>query len=179
MFVSGGNRKDKEKTIFQYGMLRDTWESLPVCAPTRYHALATLNSQLLVVGGLTSTDITSNQVFTWTNDTWKEFLPPMPTARCHLSTLSHQNELIIAAGGITGIMPSGHQLITSHVEVYFRDKEWCRASNLIFPTSNLTLTVTKNTCYIMLGGVGNFTEDSRITVCAPLSSLIQSAVREF
>ena len=153
VYVSGGNKRHKENIIFQYGILGDTWESLPVC-PTYCHALATMSSQLLVVGGLTSTNITSNQVFTWTDDTWKEVLPRMQKARCHFNTHSYKNKIIIAAGGTTEITDTGKQFKTSSIEMYIKDKQWYRAGNLPSPIFNVTLACIDDMCYVLGGKIG-------------------------
>ena len=170
VYVSGGNRKDKKegKLILQYHIPRDTWNTLP-SSPTCCHALATLNNQLLVVGGIHSTNISTNKVFTWMGNKWKEILPPMPTARCHPTTLSHNNRIIIAAGGITEITATGDQVKTSSIEIYIKNEQWYRAGNLPSPMSNLTLTSIDDMCYILGGSIGT-------TMEASLNSLSKSAV---
>ena len=99
VYVGCGVRKAADElTIFEYSITRDTWSHLPDC-PTYHHGLATLDDELLVIGGKISE--ATNVVYTFRDETWQEVLPPMPTPRYSLSTLTYENRVIIAAGGTT------------------------------------------------------------------------------
>lgn len=107
VYVGDALRKQGEETrvIFRYTLIHDTWSRLPKC-PTFQHGLASLNDELIVIGGLISSRVT-NVVYTFRDDTWQQILPPMPTPRYHLCTISHENRLIIAAGGSTSLCITG------------------------------------------------------------------------
>ena len=86
----GGGYSDRlgAQTIFKYSISHDTWTPLPHC-PTIHYGLASLDKKLVVIGGKSHGEPTNN-VYTLKDDTWKEILPPMPTPRFLLSTLSHE-----------------------------------------------------------------------------------------
>lgn len=174
VFVGGGFRiKDTSSAIFQYSINNNRWTTIPQC-PSFHQSLATLNGELISVGGMVSEGVT-NIVYTFRDGEWEEVLPPMPTSRCLLSTVSHNNELMVAAGGRTGTSRNGKALRTQAVEIYIRDRQWYVTKQLPIPISALSTCVIGDVCY-MLGGVGKKIEDSRTTLCISLPTLIEEAV---
>lgn len=175
VYVGDGLRRaNDEFTIFKYSLSLDTWTRLPPC-PTNQHALATLNDELIVIGGKAS-GVTTGAVYTFQDDTWREVLPPMPTPRYLLSAVSYQDRLIVAAGGTVGRRSNGECLRTDLVEVYITSRQaWYRTRPLPFPMSSFSASIVGNTCCI-LGGVGGSFGKSRTTMYATISSLMESAV---
>ena len=92
-------------------MNSDTWTTLPQC-PAFHQGLAAFNGELISVGGVQLREA-ANIVYTFRRGKWVDILPPMPTPRYLLSITSHKNELILAAGGITGITLEGIDLRTT------------------------------------------------------------------
>lgn len=125
VFVGGGYQKNSSIifqyssahgfAIFQYSIKENSWKVLPPCRVYQ-QGLATINGELISLGGILSWRAT-NVVYTFRDGAWVENLPPMPTARYLLSTVSHNDELIVAAGGTTGIKNHGEVLRTDSVEV--------------------------------------------------------------
>ena len=165
VFVSGGRRNIPD--IFQYSASANTWTTLPQC-PAIHQGLATLNGELISVGGMNSQGSVTNIVYNFRDGEWKEVLPPMPTPRHLLSTVSHNNELIIAAGGRTG------GLRTRVVEIFIRGRQWYVTKQLCFPLSTASTCVIHDTCY-MLGGAGERAKDSFVTLYVSLPDLIEDA----
>ena len=90
VFVGGGVRNRSEiSAVFQYSVIDNSWTTLPQCLAVR-QGLATLNGELTSVGGINSQEVT-NIVYTFRDGQWKEILPPMPTPRYNLSTMSHND----------------------------------------------------------------------------------------
>ena len=167
VFVGGGflNRFD----IFQYSINDDTWTTLPQC-PATEQGLTTLNGELISAGGKNSQGIT-NIVYTFRDGQWKKVLPSMPTPRFHFSTVSHNNELIVAAGGVTDRARDGEISKTRAVEIYIKDRQWYVTEQLPIWSSNVSTCVIGDTCYKM-GGMGNKIETC-MTLHISLSSFIK------
>ena len=172
VFVGGGFR-DRFETwaIFQYHMNDNRWTTLPQC-PVVNQGLASLNDELISVGGICS-QVATNIVYTFKDNQWKEVLPPMPTPRYHLSTVSH-NDLIVAAGGSTGRARDGEPLDTQAVEIYIRDRQWYITKPIPFPLVHAPTCVINDSCYI-LGGTGE-PEHCLTLLQVTLSSLIEEAI---
>ena len=174
IYVGGGLRRGNEAIIMEYRISQDTWTNLPHC-PTTRHSLTTLNDKLVVIGGKISSKAT-NVVYTFRarDGRWLKDLPPMPTARYSLSTVSHQDRYIIAAGGL--ICGGEAQTSVHVVEIFIKEKKkWYYCTKILpFPVALYSTCIVNNVCYTV-GGVGT-PEQSRITFCAPLSTLIRYTV---
>ena len=173
MFVGGGNRDCTEgQTVFQYSISENTWTTLPQC-PASHQGLTTLNGELVSVGGMVSQRAT-NIVYTFRDGEWKEDLPPMPTPRYLLSTVTHNNALIVAAGGVTGRARDGRELRTQAVEICIGYRPWYVVKQLPFPSYSASTCIIGDTCYI-LGGLGQV-EHVHKTLHVSLSNLINQVV---
>jgi N-acetylneuraminic acid mutarotase len=174
VFVGGGfRRKADSLDIFRYNINDNTWTTLPRC-PAFHQGLTTLNGELISIGGVHLREAT-NISYTLKRGRWKEVLLPMPTPRYLLSTVSHKNEVIIAAGGITGITLDGKDLRTELVELYIKDgQQWYSTTRLPFQITAISMCIIDETCYV-LGGAGAI-QDVRQTLCASVPMLIKEAV---
>ncbi len=176
VYVGGGYRKPGSRdNIQRYSISKDEWIFLPDC-PTTQHGLASLNKELMVIGGKLS-NITTNIVYTFRDGTWKQLLPPMPTPRYCLSIISHEEEIFIAAGGLTHTSEKGEKIRTDVVELCKRG-QWYTTKRLPLPIDSMDMTIMDNTCYI-LGGCARYEKFLRFTIVSTLSSLlIENAVPE-
>ena len=169
VYVGEGLRKrGEEATVFKYSLTHDTWSPLPDC-PTCLHGLATLDGELIVIGG---NIIPTNSVYTFTDDKWQQILPPMPTPRSQLSTASYQNKLIIAAGDTTD--HNRETARTDRVEIYKKDDCWYSTTRLPFTLTQFTIQMIGDKCYT-LGGVGGDFGKSSTVVYTTVSSLLDDA----
>ena len=173
VFVSGGMRnRGSVHNVLRYSVGRDVWSVLPDC-PTRQHALASLAGELVAVGGrLEHTALKT--VLTFRDDTWQELLPPMPTARYSLSTISYEGRIVVAIGGVTSVTVNEEYTRSDEVEMYVKDNQWYSTKRLPFPTSVCSTAVVGETCYV-LGGIGNDHENCCTTLYATISSLLKEA----
>ncbi len=175
-YVGGGYTKPGSRgNIQRYNISKDEWTLLPKC-PNNCHGLASLNKELVVIGGERS-NVATNIVYTFRDGTWKQLLPPMPTPRSLPSTTSHEDQIIIAAGGLTHTTVKGEKIRTDVVEIYKRG-EWYTTKRLPFLIDSMDMTIMDNTCYI-LGGCARYEKFLRFTIVSTLSSLlIENAVPE-
>ena len=172
VYVGGGYRDRLEAhTIFKYSISQDTWTPLPHC-PTICYGLASLDKELVVIGGISHGKPT-NIAYTFMEDTWKEILPPMPTPRFLLSTLSHEDGIIIAAGGVLYTESNGVTLQTDIVEIYIKDRQWYTTKRLPIEVISLSATTVNDKCYL-LGGTGYTAEESCTALYTTLSSLLEN-----
>ena len=174
VYVGDGLRQvGKEPTIFKYSLTLDTWTHLPRC-PTRQHALASMDEELISIGGTVSGKET-NTLYTFRDDAWREVLPPMPTPRYLLSATSHRDRVIITAGGVLERKSNGESMRTDLVEIYItNDKKWYGTKRLPIPIAQFSITIIHDTCYT-LGGVCTLAETST-TLYATVSSLLENAL---
>ena len=175
VYVGGGFRinSDTKHTVFKYSIQDDIWDTIPFCQTAQY-GLATLNDELITVGGKLS-GMATNSVYTFRNGAWVKLLPPMPTPRYLLSIISHKNRYIIAAGGWIGEQTDGQPIQTDVVEIYNNNtKQWYNTIRLPSLSYIFTTCIIGDMFYT-LGGTGT-AEESCTTVCVSLSSLIKHAV---
>ena len=154
-------------TLCIYTPKADTWATLP--SPTKCSALATYNSQLVLVGGMAaSTDETTNQLWVLQEDerTWRQPLPAMPTARRAASAISHHNHLIVAGG-----RDSNHRE-TDVVEVY-DGCQWTKTDPLPKCCSYMKTTIHNGNYYLMGGS-----NQGQSVFCASLQSLIAKTTQQ-
>lgn len=168
VYVGGGMRNGNDESIFKYSLSEDTWTLLPDC-PTYRHSLSSLDNKLIAIGGKLSHLKIVNLVYTLNGDRWIIELPPMPTPRYFHSSITYQNQLIIAAGGTIALKNTGKTTKTNIVEIYIKDDQWYTTKHLPFPQTTLILQMINSTCY-SLGGVGD--KNNASTVYATISSLL-------
>ena len=167
MYVGGGYREGLESNhIFGYSLSQDTWIPLPRC-PTSQHGLTSLNKELVVIGGRAHGKPT-NIAYTFKEDTWKEILPPMLTPRFLLSTLSHEDGIIIAAGGVLCVESNGEYLRTDIVEIYIKDRQWYTTKRLPIVISAASSVIFHDRCYML-------SPKCRTLLHTTLSSLLENA----
>ena len=175
VYVGEALRKRGDETaIFKYSLTHDTWSRLPDC-PTSQHGLATLDGELIVIGGNITGQLRTNNVYTFRNSKWKQVLPPMPTPRSLVSTTSYENKLIIAAGGTISRSSKGETTRTDRVEIYKKNDCWYSTKRLPFVITQFTMQMVGDTCYI-LGGTTYNPDYSSTAVYASVSSLRKDAV---
>ncbi len=176
IYAGGGVSKENSvmvDCVFKYNIHQDVWTSLPPCE-TCYHGLATLNSELIAIGGVKFSQA-KNAVRTFRDGEWKAVLPLMPTPRWNLSTVTHDNKMIIAAGGVTGRKSNGETVLTDAVEIYITDNNaWHSTKRLPFPLAQFKTCIVGDTCYA-LGGTTRV-DQATIALYTTASSLLENAV---
>ena len=173
VYCGGGDASDDddEYRVFCYSPSVDTWNTLPDCS-VRYFGLGQVRGKLITVGGMSkSEDEVTNEVYEFDEATqsWKQSLPPMPTARWSPAVLSHRSTLTVA-GGDTG--PS----LTSVVEVFTEEtSQWHTTDLLPFRCRTPSSVLINNRWYLLGGQVeGDF--DQECALCAHIDLLLQKAL---
>ena len=66
--------------VYSYNYETKEWERLPDC-PMRCSAFVVIAHQLITVGGLTDDDVTTNKLFSFSEEQWKEAFPLIVTTQ--------------------------------------------------------------------------------------------------
>ena len=169
----GASADDDERRVFCYSPFENTWSALPAC-DVRYFGLSQVRGKLVIVGGRKRSFEVSNEVYEFDEAThsWKQLIPPMPTARYSPAVLSHHSALIVA-GGNTGILYSTR---TSVVEIFSEKTfQWHTTEPLPFCWSAPSSLLINNRWYL-LGGAAEGEDYSNHAVCAHIDLLLQKAL---
>ena len=157
--------------VFCYSPSEDTWNTLPDHY-VRWFGLGQVRGKLVTVGGKKKSDgEVTNEVYEFEEVTqsWKQSIPPMPTARDSPAVLSHHSTLTVAGGYI------GHTR-TSVVEVFREDtSQWHTTEPLPFCWGAPSSLLINNRWYL-LGGAAEGESYSNQAVCAHVNLLLQNAL---
>ncbi len=172
VYIGGGYAgSDKDKFIIQvYTPESDGWRGLPEC-PVRRFAIAVLNQQLVLVGGVSGYSIQStilvlvggfsrgygeSTVLVWdsTSQRWTTPYPNMPTARYSPAAIGYQQFLVVASGSVGRSSLKTVEILNSST------KQWSTASSLPIGCFGLTPALVGDTLYL-LGGWSEQSDSSR------------------
>ena len=115
VYYGGGfaDDDDDQYRVFCYSLSEDTWNTLPDHYVKRF-GLGRVRGKLVTVGGMKKSDgKVTNEVYEFDEVTqsWKQSIPPMPTARQSLAVLSHHSTLTVAGEARVYISQNAHQLL--------------------------------------------------------------------
>ena len=174
VYMGGGITKCDEDhfQVFQCNLTRDEWSGLPP-HHVLFFAMAQFEGSLITVGGMIPHgDGYTGKVYRFKEESqkWKEFLKPMPTARCDLSVATTQSA-IVASGGATGIRDGK---AVPCVEVYSSEtSQWYTADPLPVPCYSMTSVTISDNWYLLGGGTAG--KSITTVLYASLTALIQKA----
>ena len=166
----GGGAAADEYRVFCYSPSEDIWNTLPAC-DVRWFGLGQVRGKLVTVGGIKSGYKGTNEVYEFDEEThsWRQSIPPMPTARDSTAVLSHHSSLTVAGGHI------GHTC-TSVVEVFREEtSQWHMTEPLPFRWRDPSSLLINNRWYLLGGGVEEEGCSNR-AVCAHIDLLLQKAL---
>ena len=173
VYCGGGGAvaADDEYRVFYYSPSEDTWNKQPAC-DVRWFGLGQVREKLVTVGGIRKSDgKVVNEVYEFDEVThsWKQSIPPMPTARLTPAVLSHHSTLTVT-GGRTG------PFSTSVVEVFRAEtSQWHTTEPLPFCWVAPSSLHISNRWYL-LGGAAERENYSNRVVCAHVDLLLQKAL---
>ena len=172
VYCGGGYCYDDDRyRVFCYSPSEDTWNTLPACDVSRF-GLGQVRGKLVTVGGRKKSDgKVTNEVYEFDEVThsWKQSIPPMPTARHSPAVLSHHSTLTVA-GGNTG---HGH---TAVVEVFSKEtSQWHTTEPLPFRWDFASSLLINNSWYLLDGRTEGENYSNR-AVCAHIDLLLQKAL---
>ena len=164
-----------------YDSCKDEWSLLPNL-PHGWFSLVAVphKKQLLAIGGLTSNNEVSSEVFAWDEDNkrWTTPYPNMPTARYKSSCASHGSSVIVA-GGVSCWYP---RQLTEAVEVLhinerkslFSTSQWSTVQCLPHAVQEAVPLIIDDKLYIVSGYDSDY-QSTRNIVTASLPELLQSS----
>ena len=169
----------RECQVFCYSPSADTWNTLPACG-VRHFGLGQVRGKLITVGGKKKSDgKDTNEVYEFDEETqsWKQSIPPMPTARRSPAVLSHHSTLIVAGGNIGTFDPT----YTRAVELFREDtSQWYTTKPLPFRWITSASVLINNRWYLLgdetVSGPGVYFYDSNPAVCTHVDILLQKAL---
>ena len=172
VYCGGGDAADDDYyRVFCYSSSEDTWNTLPACDVCGF-GLSQVRGKLVTVGGIKKSDRkVTNEVYEFDEvaHSWKQSVPPMPTARQSPAVLSHHSTLTVA-GGTTGYTR------TAVVEVFREEtSQWHTTEPLPFRWWNPSSLLINNRWYL-LGGAAEGEDYSNRAVCTHVDLLLQKAL---
>ena len=162
-------------------LAKNKWSTLPKL-PMELFGLGEVKGQLVTVGGEIETGVDGdsdadstyhaniNELYTYDEDSksWKQTVPPMPTARESPVVISLSVHLIVAGGRAEGVA-------LDVVEIYNHDtNQWSTTDRLPHPRTISTGVVCNNTVYLM-GGTGRMLTLNTV-VTAQVNKLVSHSV---
>ncbi len=171
VYYGGGEcyNDDDEYCVHCYNPPQDVWSTLPRL-PVHYFGLGEVKGELVAVGGLDSSNPTSNVVHAFHKGrNWKRTIPPMPTARYSPAVVSLPTHLVVAGGNVDVYD------YTNIVEIYnISTSQWSETDRLPYACRDQRRIVYNNTVYLMGGCDGNHLNK----VCAAQVDKLISADRQ-
>ena len=149
VYVGGGSTWsfDDHYLIQQYSPTDDKWSFLPP-APVYWFGMGEMNGQLqlVIVGGKTRQGDVTGHIYTFDNlsQTWRESIPPMPTARYRPAVFSQPClSCLTVVGGSDKFFNS-----LSDVEIFMSHTSQWHKAYAPFPLSTMSTTVINNKCFL-------------------------------
>ncbi len=166
VYVGGGNAgsevSEEDTLIIQvYTPGSDGWSRLPEC-PVKWFAIAVLNQQLVLVGGISHGHILQSTVLVWdsTSQRWTTPYPNMPTAQWLPAAIGYQQFLVVAGGIDTSSLTTVEILNSS-------TKQWSTASPLPIGCHRLTPALVGDTLYLLGGELDSSSNKQVFSISLP------------
>ena len=159
VYVGGGGGAMMGHYVTVYDIEKDNWIIMP---PYSFYwfSLATLNDQLVLVGGVGPSNERTDTLGVWedraTTSNWTHPFPPMPTARSGAMVLTWRNRWLIVAGGYSNGSTTIVEIFDSVTSDWYR----ARGSSLPIPAYKMSSAVIKNTWYLLGGHSVSFADQA-------------------
>ena len=155
VYIGGGVTKKVEDqyTILVYTPESDEWSQLPPC-PVRCFAMAIVNHQLVLAGGLERDEQKcSNKLSVWDSMSkkWTHPFPAMPTARCFASAVGYESYAVVAGGDQSVFCSSDIVEVLDTLEL-----KWYTAQPAPIAFSQMTTAIIGRTLYLLGGCTKTF-----------------------
>ena len=177
--VVGGSTDGEEKrraqlSILEYSMTGEGPQWRTIVAPTAGFAMAAVDSQLIIAGGVVpgadQVSVLQVSVLDSDNKTWTQPFPAMPTARFMPSSVGYKRWLVVVGGSVTADCENPLNV----VEVLdTSSKQWYTASPLPSPTFRPSLAIIQDTLNI---AYVDFTKKIQLTNQIVIPTLISKAI---
>ena len=165
MYVGGGTVKgDNGNIVMAYKISTGKWSMLPLYS-THHFAMAAVDNQLILVGGVGGDGHKSTRISTWRPDrlAWTPHLKMMSTKRSQCSAVVYSQWLIVAGG--RGDRASA--VLTSVEVLNTETKEWYAATPTPIAWYGMKTAVVGDMCYFMGGNIEGRSTKRVYTVSLP------------
>ena len=171
VYVGGGltlGGGSSEYTVMAYDTSSGKWARLPQYK-VRYFAMAIINDQLVLVGGMSDNGY-SKELGVWRTDTkkWTNPYRDMPTPRSGSSAVVYKHHWLIVAGGYqrSGVLTTVEVLNTS-------TQMWSTGPPTPVAWSRMKTAVVGGMCYFTGGSIDRFSCSNvyRMSISALISQL--------
>ena len=138
--------------VIVYNPERERWTPLPQYS-YKFFTMTVIKEQLVLVGGRhIQTTQTTGVIGAWEEKThkWVHPLPPMPTARDAATAITHDDKLLVVAGG----RDDGYRSLSKVDILNLSTKQWHTGAPLPQPSHKMTAAVMCGTA-VLLGGANN------------------------
>ena len=117
--------------VLVYSTNEHKWNTLEAPVQHELSAIAVVDNHITLIGGVDDeTDEATNTLSTWYGEEgrWKQVLPPMPTGRCSLAVITHDNLLLV-----TGGMAEDHSTFNTIDVLDLTTMKWTTPQGLSLP----------------------------------------------
>ena len=160
--------------IYSYDVISYSWSQLPDCVHGS-GSIIVINGYLTTIGGYSSLNgyhYYFNELFSLTGKgssrKWTQQFPPMPTERCHTTSMCTGTALIVAGG------QGGGRVLLSVEVMDTETHQWSTAADLPRSMYRASATVCGDQLYILGGVVGG--RNVKSAYSCSVSALLQSCV---
>ena len=174
VYYGGGgcDNNDDKYYIHCLNPSQDEWSTLPKL-PVSYFGLGEVKGKLVTVGGYVAAYTPTSNIHTYheTSKTWKQTIPPMPTARSSPAVASLPTHFVAAGGWIS------QDGVIDIVEIYSSNiNQWNKTDSLLHPRCNSRIAICNNTVYLT-GGWDYGGSDCNEAFIAPIDKLISNSIQ--
>ena len=177
--VVGGSTDREEKkralcSILEYSMTGEGPQWRTIVAPTAGFAMAAVDNQLIIAGGVVPGANVSDKVSVLDSDnkTWTQPFPAMYTVRFIPSAIGYKRWLVVVGGSAT----LDDKYLLNVVEVLdTSSKQWYTASPLPSPTPRPSLAIIQDTLYTSYVSVEDISFTKQIFIPTLISNAISCA----
>ena len=169
MYVGGGDKCGN--TVLSFSVQTETciWRTLPPYENKKF-AMAAVNDQLVLVGGMTLEVLSLLGVWDEGSLTWTHPFPEMPTPRHSPSVVSYQKWLVVAGGDNNeGNSYSKVEILDTHLH------QWYNGSSLPGGYSEMSSALNGNMWYLS-GGFSSDVQPNQHIFSTCLDELISQAI---
>ena len=172
VYTGGGwaSLEREKQTVMVCDPQRDVWHSLPPYMYA-YFTMATVNDQLVLVGGRdVTTHKSSAMLGVWSeqSQTWTNPFPPMPTPRRSPSVVTHDNRWLVVVGGKIEDPVTNVEILDTTLG------QWYHGAPIPQPCSRASAATVGNMCYVLGGYTKDGSSKKVFSLC--LDYLISQAV---
>lgn len=150
LYVGGGTAKYSANShrVMVYDIFTKKWDTLPLDYKAQHFAMAAIDIQLVLVGGISEEDDSlSRELGIWQDDIkkWAHPYPSMHAARCDCSAIAYSEWLVVAGGWF------GEECLSSVEVLNTECKQWYNGPPTPLPWDSMKTAIVGDMSYFMGG----------------------------